>query len=261
MLTEATWQSADLRELIRDQLLHGSVDDKRLTAQGPVVRLNPQTTLHLAMMLHELGTNSTKYGSLSSPSGWVKVTWSCNNDTLNLEWVERGGPPVTAPSPRGFGTTLIEQSANSEGGSAQMVSEALGITWKIALPLQPSAEAPSSTQTEPRRNVVEARTGIEAAKHMRLAGKRLLVVEDEPLIGLDLVNTLEKAGADVPPPVGTERDALESIEREEFDAVLLDGNLRGRGVDAIAALLTRRKSPSSSSPDTARKACLKPSGT
>ena len=244
MLTEATWQSADLRELIRDQLLRGSVDDKRLTAQGPVVRLNPQTTLHVAMMPHELGTNSTKYGSLSSPAGWVAVTWSCNNGTLNLEWVERGGPPVTAPSPRGFGTTLIEQSANSEGGSAQMVSEALGITWKIALPLQPSAEATSATEPEPRHNVVEPRDAIDAAKRTRLlAGKRLLVVEDEPLIGLDLVNTLEKAGANVPPPVGTEKDALARIEREKFDAVLLDGNLRGRGVDAIAALLTRRNIP------------------
>ena len=244
MLTEATWQSADLRELIRDQLLRGSVDDKRLTAQGPVVRLNPQTTLHVAMMLHELGTNSIKYGSLSSPAGWVAVTWSCNNGTLNLEWVERGGPPVTAPSPRGFGTTLIEQSANSEGGSAQMVSEALGITWKIALPLQPSAEATSATEPEPRHNVVEPRDAIDVAKRTRLlAGKRLLVVEDEPLIGLDLVNTLEKAGANVPPPVGTEKDALARIEREKFDAVLLDGNLRGRGVDAIAALLTRRNIP------------------
>ena len=244
MLTEATWQSADLRELIRDQLLRGSVDDKRLTAQGPVVRLNPQTTLHVAMMLHELGTNSIKYGSLSSPAGWVAVTWSCNNGTLNLEWVERGGPPVTAPTPRGFGTALIEQSANSEGGSAQMVSEALGITWKIALPLQPSAEATSATEPEPRHNVVEPRDAIDAAKRTRLlAGKRLLVVEDEPLIGLDLVNTLEKAGANVPPPVGTEKDALARIEREKFDAVLLDGNLRGRGVDAIASLLTRRNIP------------------
>ena len=125
-----------------------------------------------------------------------------------------------------------------------MVSEALGITWKIALPLQPSAEAMSATETEPRRNVLEPRNATDAAKqHTRLAGKRILVVEDEPLIGLDLVNTLQKAGADVPPPVGTERDALLRIEREKFDAVLLDGNLRGHGVHAIAALLTRRNIP------------------
>jgi CheY-like chemotaxis protein len=242
MLTEATWQSADLRELIRDQLLRGTVDERRLRAWGPVVRLAPQMTLHVAMMLHELGTNSIKYGALSSPAGSIAVTWSYNNGMLNLEWVERGGPPVTAPSPRGFGTTLIEQSAKSEGGSAQMVSEAQGVTWKIALPLPASATTTSSVAPEPKR-AVEPRGAISAAKRALLAGKCLLVVEDEPLIGLDLVSTLDKAGAEVAPPVGTEKEALELIERRHFDAVLLDANLHGRGVDAIAALLTRRGIP------------------
>jgi CheY-like chemotaxis protein len=199
-------------------------------------------TLHVAMMLHELGTNSIKYGALSCSSGSIEVTWSCNNETLNLEWVERGGPSVIAPSPRGFGTTLIEQSARSEGGSAQMVSEAQGVSWRIALPLPASATTTSSAVPEPRR-AVEPSGAIGPAKHALLAGKRLLVVEDEPLIGLDLVSTLDKAGAQVAPPVGTEREALELIERGQFDAALLDANLHGRGVDAIAASLTRQGIP------------------
>jgi CheY-like chemotaxis protein len=65
----------------------------------------------------------------------------------------------------------------------------------------------------------------------------------------------------VPPPVGTEKDALVRIERENFDAVLLDGNLRGRGVDAIAALLTRRNIPFILVTGYGQEGCLKPSGT
>src|SRR5262249_2411702 len=71
LLTEATWQGADLRELIRDQLPPGPVHETRLTAGGPAVHVPPQMAVHLAVMLHELGTNSIKYGALSAPKGWV----------------------------------------------------------------------------------------------------------------------------------------------------------------------------------------------
>jgi two-component sensor histidine kinase len=91
--------------------------------------------VHVAVMLHELGTNSVKYGALSTAKGWVTVNWSVIGDVLNLQWVERGGPTVSAPTRRGFGTALIEQSAKSEGGNAQQLFEPEGITWKISLTL------------------------------------------------------------------------------------------------------------------------------
>ena len=62
--------------------------------------------------------------------------------------MERGGPPVRAPVKRGFGTTLIEQSAKSEGGTAQMLSEAEGVTWEIVLPL------PEASMEKPARRAV-----------------------------------------------------------------------------------------------------------
>jgi CheY-like chemotaxis protein len=73
-----------------------------------------------------------------------------------------------------------------------------------------------------------------------LPDKTILVVEDEPLIGLDIVSTLEKAGARVSGPVGAEKEAMQLIERTHFDAALLDANLHGRSVDVIAAMLNRR---------------------
>ena len=135
LLTDSTWRGADLRELIRDQLLHGPVDEARLTAWGPTVHLQPQMALHLAVMLHELGTNSMKYGALSVPKGWIAINWTVMADMLNVQWVERGGPIVSAPSRRGFGTTLIEQSAKSEGGKAEQLIEPDGLTWKISMRL------------------------------------------------------------------------------------------------------------------------------
>jgi CheY-like chemotaxis protein len=198
--------------------------------------------LHLALMLHELGTNSVKYGALST-SGWVTVSWSVTDQVLKLRWVERGGPRVAAPIVRGFGTTLIEQSAKSEGGEAQMICEAEGVTWEISLVLPQSAASALRLEPElmkePPAKPLELSVELEAA----LAGRRLLVVEDEPLIALDLVDTLEKAGAEVAPPVGTERAALRLIEQDQFDAALLDANLHGRSVNEIAAALTRHNIP------------------
>jgi PAS domain S-box-containing protein len=244
MLTAETWQSADLRELIYDQVLRGAIDERRLSARGPIVRLSPNATLHLAMMLHELGTNSIKYGAFSGSAGSIAVIWTCNNNTLNLRWVERGGPPVKALSARGFGTTLIEQSAKSEGGTADMVVEAKGVTWKISLPLPVSQTTSSSSKAVgPRSSSSIDESQIATGTILLLPDKAILVVEDEPLIGLDIVSTLEKAGARVSGPVGTEKEAIELIERGRFDAALLDANLHGRGVDVIATMLSRRDIP------------------
>lgn len=244
LLTDSTWQGADLRALIRDQLLHGSVDETKLTAWGPTVLLMPQMTLHLALMLHELGTNSSKHGALSATGGWVTVNWSVKDETLHLKWEERGGPVVTAPIKRGFGTRLIEQSAKSEGGRAEMICDAKGVTWEIMLPLPASLATRATLRTEAEL-VGSASPAPDAGGEPRpiLAGRRLLVVEDEPLIALALVSSLEIAGAEVGRPVGTEKEALVAIERDRFDAALLDANLHGRPVDAIAMALTRKKIP------------------
>src|SRR5262245_57677680 len=98
--------------------------------------------LHLALMLHELGTNSNKYGALSIADGTVTISWAVSKDRLRLKWAERGGPPVSAPMKRGFGMSLIEQVAKGEGGSAELSIEAEGIRWEIALPLSGAAAIP-----------------------------------------------------------------------------------------------------------------------
>src|SRR5262249_52969229 len=120
MLSSSDWTGAELRDLIRDQLQLGPVDATRVTAWGPPVHLAPEIAPQVAMMLHELGTNSIKYGALSRESGIVTISWSVDGVLLCLRWQELGGPASTAPTRRGFGTMLIEQSAEGAGGSARM---------------------------------------------------------------------------------------------------------------------------------------------
>ena len=185
-------------------------------------------------MLHELGTNSAKYGALSSSGRRVAVDWSVKDDVLHLQWAERGGPIVARPTKRGFGTVLIEQSVRSAGGSAEMC---------LRLP----RSEPQKDSHLLKRDQLKSERKDRYAKLVRnsalLKGARLLVVEDEPLIPLELVGSLEMAGADRVRSVGTEEEALEVIENDDFDCVLLGANLHGRPVDGIAATLTRHRMP------------------
>jgi PAS domain S-box-containing protein len=241
-LTHTTWQGADLKELIHDQLIRGAVDEARLMVRGPAVRLGPQMATHLALMLHELGTNAVKYGAFSNEDGRVSIAWSVRDNELHLTWAERDGPAVAAPSGRGFGSLLIEQSARSGGGEAEMLCEVEGVTWEIRMPLSQAdkrrmPQVPRAPWVRPRP--VEIRTGPDPV----LAGRRLLVIEDEPLIALEIGAYLDKAGADIAHHAGTEEEALQAIEANDFDGALLDANLQGCPVDRIASALTRRGAP------------------
>ena len=242
MLSAATWRGVDLLDLIRDQLLAGAVDETRIDASGPPVHLEAQLALLVALMLHELGVNAIKYGALSTASGMVRIRWSVEDAMLRLRWEERGGPVAHAPTRRGFGKTLIEQSAKGEGGEALMSIEAQGVVWNIALPLRerqptklPAAGLAVDALREPE-TLVEKETS-------RLAGKRLLVVEDEALVALDIVTVLEDAGAEVAGSAGTAKDALAIINNAALDAALLDANLRGDPVDEIAGALAAHNVP------------------
>jgi PAS domain S-box-containing protein len=245
LLSSTTWQGADLRALIRDQLLAGAVDETRITAWGPPVRLEPQMALHVALMLHELGTNAIKYGALSVPTGIVTISWTVEDTTLRLRWAERGGPDVAAPSTRGFGRTLIEQSAKSDGGDARMSVEAEGVVWNITLPLREPVESYRSKPSASDFVGSGLHQQVSPAERApaRLAGKRFLVIEDEPLVALDIVAALEEAGAVVAGSTGTTDEALHLIESTSLDAALLDANLQSEPVDDIAAALARGNVP------------------
>lgn len=242
ILSNATWRGAMLTELIQDQLRLGALDEAKLTVAGPDVRLPPQLALHLALILHELVTNANKYGSLSLPAGKIAVSWTIADEQLRFSWVESGGRATKAPSRRGFGATLIEQSAKAEGGEAHVFYRADGIAWDIVLALPDDAVS----RTFEWRGQAESGAAQNAPPPRRgqaLAGRRLLVVEDEPLVALELVTILADAGAEVTGPAGSVEQALEMISSGAFDGALLDANLHGKSVDAVAAALTRARVP------------------
>ena len=81
----------------------------QITVEGPSLDVSPKQALAFSLALHELATNAAKYGALSRPGGRVELRWDIQNEQLHLTWRETGGPPVVAPSRRGFGSRLLEE--------------------------------------------------------------------------------------------------------------------------------------------------------
>ncbi|WP_395646772.1 PAS domain S-box protein [Terricaulis sp.] len=243
LLTGSSFQGAEVDQLVRDQLLLGGADDQRITASGPSLMLEAQAALHLALVLHELGTNARKHGALSAPTGNVVVRWEVHTNggrTLLLKWTESGGPPVKAPSSRGFGTMLIEQSLQAHSGEVTMSYAETGVSCSIRLPLPELPQAALGPFARPAGPLSMVQPPEQP--HV-LSGKRILVVEDEPLIGMVLVDYLEEAGCKVIGPAQSLEKAKQLVASEAFDAALVDGNLAGRAVDDVAVGLTQKGVP------------------
>ncbi len=124
LLSREKWQGAELREVIARVLQPYLLNNPgRVRMSGPQVPLSPRLAVVLSMIVHEIATNAAKYGALSNDTGTVAVDWESLEESdgrkLRLIWTEAGGPPVTAPVQRGFGSRLIERSARDQlGGEA-----------------------------------------------------------------------------------------------------------------------------------------------
>ncbi len=115
--------------------LHGD-GGRRIAGEGPPVPLGASAALALSLALHELATNAAKYGALSAPEGHVAITWAQGGGALRFRWTESGGPPVTPPARRGFGSRLIEENlSRSWRGTAILAFAPAGVVLEASAPV------------------------------------------------------------------------------------------------------------------------------
>jgi two-component sensor histidine kinase len=109
MLMDHEWEGTELDELVRLELQPYA---DRVLANGPSLTLSAKAAQNFALALHELPTNAAKYGAFSRPEGRVYITWSVTNTNgsgqFTFGWQERGGPSVSPPTQKGFGSTVLE---------------------------------------------------------------------------------------------------------------------------------------------------------
>ena len=140
LVTAGNWERVDLRDLLAQELAPFPHEQVRLA--GPSVDLDPRQALGLGLAFHELATNAAKHGALSTTGGCVRVDWSVSGRRLLLDWVETGGPPVSPPTRRGFGSDLIDTTLNrSLNGSAALAYLPEGFAFSLQLPLGSASES------------------------------------------------------------------------------------------------------------------------
>jgi len=133
LLTDESWDGAHLAAVARASL---RAAHERVSFEGEDLRLKPKSAVALSMALHELGTNALKYGALSVEQGSVTVRWSTGGGRFRLRWEEKGGPPVSPPTDRGFGSRMIERGLAAElRGEVRIDWRPEGVVCTVDAPL------------------------------------------------------------------------------------------------------------------------------
>ena len=238
LLSDSRWHGADLGTLVAEEFAPYRSGNK-VELKGPNVSLSPATAQGIALALHELATNAAKHGALSSLKGKVGLTWQLQSDILTLHWMESGGPPIKTPSARSFGLKVIKASIEQQlGGKATFDWNPRGLRCYLTIALR---EAGESRQPDAAH---QANGGNGVAIALNKVDKpRVLVVEDEALVGIMIQECMTELGFQIVGPVCTAFDALQAAKDGDFDAAILDINLGDGMVYQVAEILARRHVP------------------
>ncbi len=221
-ITQDNWSAAPLGRLVETEAaayLGGR--SRRLVCEGAPVLLHPSAFSTLALVFHELMTNSAKYGALSD-SGTVHVGWRLDDQgDLHIAWRERGGPAVQAPTRQGFGTTIIQRSIPYDLGGHAAVRYALaGVEADFCIParhVEPDANgrAPALAPASP----------VDPGDDRPVLSGAVLLVEDSLIIAMDAEDILTRLGAARVVTASGVAQALDEIDRDAFQIAVLDVNL------------------------------------
>jgi len=264
LLVHSGWRGARVDEIVNSQLAHfKDLIGTRIFLKGPHVRLTSAAAQSLGMALHELATNAGKYGALSNDTGTVTIAWNVlRNGTgkFDITWSEEGGPPVTTPERRGFGSTVIEKMARIAFGqpvNLEFLPE--GVRWHLrSIDDRVFEDDFKSEDHVPQTEEMHAPAPIVPVPQNAKQIQRILVVEDEAIIAIDVAAALEDSGYEVIGPVGSVYEALQLLDKVQCHGAVVDVDLAGETADPVAERLMKAGIPfvtvSGSSRDTAGKA-------
>jgi PAS domain S-box-containing protein len=185
LLSESRWRGAKIADLIRGELArYRNPNFQRVRISGKNLSLPPSAAQALALSFHELATNAAKYGALSVPSGSVQVTWESRDGQLELQWIERGGPPSKAKAKGGFGIRIIKAGVETQ------LSGTVEFNWRHD-GLQCAIRVPYRSKTELVNNFWDAfhNSGARHYDAPESGPRRRILVKDETLIGMRVNQT------------------------------------------------------------------------
>ena len=239
LLTRDEMRGARLDQIASLELrpyLDGETEAASLS--GPEVMLNADVSPILALVLHELTTNAVKYGALSTPEGRVSLSWKRTEGSLEIEWRETGGPPVSHPTREGFGRSIIESAIPYEfNGEAEAIFDPGGLVARFRL-----SEKEFESVVPMQADLGDPAPQSVSRDRTRLLD-RGLIVEDSFVIAGEMKRWLSSFGFQEVMAVPSVAEALSLLDAGSFDFCLLDVNLRGEMSKKIAERLVQAGIP------------------
>ncbi|TCR62920.1 GAF domain-containing protein [Bosea sp. BK604] len=210
-----------------------------VTIEGAPVALDARAFSVVALVIHELMTNAAKYGALAVKTGKLTIRWAAkDNGDCEIAWRESGGPSVAPPSRQGFGSILIDRSIPFDlGGSSELAFDPDGVTALLRIPAKfVRWESPVAEQ--------RSAPPLPASGGSRpLAGKRVLLVEDQFVIALDCEDMLFQLGAEQVDICSSVPEAMTRLDQVMPDLAVLDVNLGSKTSEPISDRLRESAVP------------------
>ena len=240
LLTAARWRGAAIDHLVAAEL--GVFAPGQTDWQGPELYLTPRAANALALGLHELAANAVRFGALSVETGHVALSWRRRAEGgFELTWSESGGPTVSPPARRGFGSTLLDQVTGRElNGETSIEYRPSGVLVRLRAGAAAVTPRPETVPEAPAPRAAESPSAASAPTDLK--GARVLIVEDAVLLAMELETGLADAGARVIGPAYELEEALAMLD-QPIDAAVLDANLNGHSVAPVAQALAARGVP------------------
>jgi light-regulated signal transduction histidine kinase (bacteriophytochrome)/CheY-like chemotaxis protein len=243
-VTRQNWGPGPLNAIFDDEIAaYVPTQRNRFTISGPRILLAPQAYSAVALIVHELVTNSSKYGALSD-SGRVEVTLNVvPGEGLQFKWREMGGPLVSVPTRRGFGSVIIERVVPFDLQGTALVSYLpAGLEAVFFIPERHLASADEFDHRTPAAPSALT-NGAPQVDSRPLAGFNVLILEDNLIVALEAEDLLLSLGAASVVAVSTIAAATKVRETTSIDFAMLDINLGFENSLGFAASLRATKTP------------------
>lgn len=232
LLAQSRWRVASVFSLVRDELAPFRAENQ-ITISGEDVAVPPDVAQALAMVVHELATNAAKYGALSRKDGLVEINVERAPNGLALLWRERAHHILGAPARQGFGLRLIKQLVERQlDGAVAFEWDKGALTARLSFQVELAKVEALRVEAPPPAPQLVA----------ELAGRTVMVLEDDGLISMALQEELERHGAK-PSALSTIESALGYLQQAKPDMAVLDVNVHGRAAAAVAEALVERGVP------------------
>lgn len=148
LLTRVSWENATIDSTIRSAIEPFDQGSGRFIVSGEDIRITSSSVIAFAMTLNELCTNTTKFGALSLPDGQVHIAWRIDGERLHFEWAEFGGPLVSEPTRKSFGTRMMTSLGRQLKGQVALEYRPSGFVYTMDVPLEAVTTSRRATDPE-----------------------------------------------------------------------------------------------------------------